>query len=211
MTNIPANFTYHTTNPATNEITGSQNTPVDIPAGASQSYVFAITPTGSLSPTDVQLSFGCTNTNPAPVQTGLNTLLFSASDTLVPDIVALAATLENDGVVTIPGPSGTGVFAVATINVGASGTVTVSAHTGAATLPVTISLCETNPTTGQCMSAIGPSVTTQVNANSTQTFGIFVTGNGTVPFDPAGRRIFVHFKESGTVTRGSTGVAVRTR
>ena len=61
------------------------------------------------------------------------------------------------------------------------------------------------------MSAIGPSVTTEVNANSTQTFGIFVTGNGTVPFDPAGRRIFVHFKDVGTATRGSTGVAVRTR
>ena len=32
-----------------------------------------------------------------------------------------------------------------------------------------------------------------------------------VPFDPAGRRIFVHFKDVGTATRGSTGVAVRTR
>jgi len=102
------------------------------------------------------------------------------------------------------------VFSVAMINAGASGTVTVAAHTGAA-LPVSISLCETNPTTGQCMSATGPSVTTQVDANSTHTFGIFVTGNGMVPFDPAGHRIFVHFKESGTVTRGSTGVAVRTR
>jgi len=210
MTNIPATFTYHTTNPATNATTGPQNTPVDIPAGAAQSYVFTITPTGSLPPTDVQFSFGCTNASPAPVQTGLNTLLFSASDALVPDIVAVAGTLENDGVVTIPGPSGTGVFSVAMINAGASGTVTVAAHTGAA-LPVSISLCETNPTTGQCMSATGPSVTTQVDANSTHTFGIFVTGNGMVPFDPAGHRIFVHFKESGTVTRGSTGVAVRTR
>src|SRR5262249_31764001 len=57
MTNIPATFTYHTTDPATNEVTGSPNTPADIPAGASQSYVFTITPTGALARRDEQLCF----------------------------------------------------------------------------------------------------------------------------------------------------------
>jgi hypothetical protein len=54
-------------------------------------------------------------------------------------------------------------------------------------------------------------VTTPINANATPTFGIFVQGNGIVPFDPAANRIFVRFKDAGAVTRGSTGVAVRTQ
>jgi len=123
----------------------------------------------------------------------------------------LAATTTNDGIVNVPGTTGTGAFAVATVNVGASGNITASADTGSATLPVNISLCQTDPATGQCISAIGPSVTTTINANATPTFGIFVQATGNVPFDPAGNRIFVRFKDGGNVTRGSTSVAARTQ
>jgi hypothetical protein len=210
LTNIAANFSYQATDPA-NQPVGNPNTLVDIGAGAAQSFVISLTPTAAIAPTDVQLSFGCSNTNPAPINGGLNTLLFSVSATPVPDIVALAATLTNDGTVNIPGTNGTGVFSVATVNVGASGSITASADTGTASLPVNISLCQTDPSTGQCISAIGPSATTQINANATPTFGIFVQGNGNVPFDPAGNRIFVRFKDGGNVTRGSTSVAVRTQ
>jgi hypothetical protein len=153
----------------------------------------------------------CTNTDPASIHTGLNTLLLSASATAVPDIVALAATTTNDGIVNVPGTNGTGAFAVATVNVGASGSITASADTGSASLPVSIFLCQTDPATGQCISAIGPSVTTTINANAIPTFGIFVQGGGNVPFDPAANRIFVRFKDAGAVTRGSTSVAVRTQ
>jgi hypothetical protein len=52
---------------------------------------------------------------------------------------------------------------------------------------------------------------TTINANATPTFGIFIQGNGNVTFDPAANRIFVRFKDSGGVTRGSTSVAVRTQ
>jgi WD40 repeat protein len=211
ITNIPASFTFQTTDPATNAVIGSPNSPVDIAAGAFQSYVFALTPTAPFAPTDVQLSFVCANTDPAPINSGLNTLLFSASASPIPDIVALAATLNNDGIVNVPGTNGTGAFAVATVNVGASGDITASADTGTASLPVNISLCQTDPGTGQCISAIGGSVTTTINANATPTFGIFVQGAGTVPFDPAANRIFVRFKDGSDVTRGSTSVAVRTQ
>jgi hypothetical protein len=159
----------------------------------------------------VQFSFDCANTEPAPITTGLNTLLLSASNTPVPDIVALAATTTNDGIVNIPGTNGTGAFAVATVNVGASGTITASGDTGAATLPVNISLCQTDPANGQCISSIGPTVTTKINANATPTFAIFVQGNGNVAFDPATNRVFVRFKDGSGVTRGSTSVAVRTQ
>jgi hypothetical protein len=212
ITAIPATFSFQTTNPLTNQIMGSPNTPVNLPPGAAQSFVFALRPNSPIAPTDVQFSFDCSNTNPAPVNTGLNTLLLSASATPVPDIVALAATLPPDpGVVNVPGTNGTAVFAVATVNVGASGNITASADTGGASLPVNISLCQTNPGNGQCISGIGPSVTTQINANATPTFGIFVQGAGNVPFDPAANRIFVRFNDGSGITRGSTSVALRTQ
>ena len=194
LTSLPATFSYQTTNPATNQVIGAPNTPVNIAAGAAQSYVFALTPSAPIAPTDVQLSFDCTNTDPAPINTGLNTLLLSASTTPVPDIVALAVTPTNDGIVNILATNGTGALAVATVNVGATGTITASADTGSATLPVNISLCQTNPATGQCISGIGSTMTTTINANATPTFGIFVQGSGNVPFDPAANRIFVRFK-----------------
>ena len=211
-TNIPATFLFQTTDPATNQVTGSPNSRFAIVGGSFvHTSVLAFTPTAPFPPTDVQLSFTCGNSSPAPVTLGLNTLLLSAPATPVPDVVVLAATVTNDGIVNIPGTNGTGVFAVATVNVGTTGTITASADTGSATLPVNIFLCQTNPATGQCISAIGPTVMTTINANATPTFGIFIQGNGNVTFDPAANRIFVRFKDSGGVTRGSTSVAVRTQ
>ena len=148
-TSVPATFTYQTTNPATNQLTGTVNTPTNVAAGASQSFVFAFTPTAAIAPTDVILNFACANAGPAPSNSGLNTLLLSASTTPIPDVVALGATLTSDGIVNVPGATGTGVFAVATVNVGASGVITASADTGGVPLPVTLSLCQTDPTTGQ--------------------------------------------------------------
>ena len=124
----------------------------------------------------------------------------------------MTATLNNDGIVNIPGAAGTGVFSVATVNVMASGQITASADTGTANLPVNILLCQTNPSTGACLGAPSGLVTTQINAGQTPTFGMFVQGGGTlVPFDPANNRVFVRFKDVGGVTRGSTSVAVRTQ
>ena len=208
---IAASFHYQTTDPNTNQITGSADTPVDIASRGFQSFIIAFIPTQTLAPTDSLIIFQCTNTDSAPINIGLNTLLLSASAIPVPDIVALAATATNDGIVNISGATGAGAFAVATVNVGASGSIIASADTGNAALPVNIFLCQTEPSTGQCISAIGSSVVTTINADATPTFGIFVQGNGNVAFDPAGNRIFVRFRDSGAVTRGSTSVAVRTQ
>jgi len=210
-TSVPATFTYQTTNPATNQLTGTVNTPTNVAAGASQSFVFAFTPTAAIAPTDVVLNFACANAGPAPSNSGLNTLLLSASTTPIPDVVALGATLTSDGIVNVPGATGTGVFAVATVNVGASGVITASADTGGVPLPVTLSLCQTNPTTGACLGAAAATVTTTIDANATPTFGIFVTGSGSVSFSPATNRIYVRFRDSGGVIRGATSVAVRTQ
>ena len=214
-TTLPADFAFQTTDPATNAVTGTVNTPVDIPANKGmQTFVFAFTLTAAIPATDVPLNFFCANALAAPVVSGLNTLLLSASTTPVPDIVAMSATLKNDGIVNIPGTMGTGVFAVATVNLGAGGTITVSADTGLVPLPVSIALCQTNPSTAQCVNPTVPTtspVVTTINTNETPTFGLFVTGTSIVPFAPASSRIFVRFQDARAVPRGSTSVAVRTQ
>ena len=206
---LAANFAFQTTDPATNQVIGTQNVPVDILPGQFQTYLIALTPTTAFAPTDVAFTFAAENTvAPATPLTGINTLLLSSSFSATPDIVALAAT--NGGIVDIPGATGTGAFAVATVNVGASGNITATADTGGAALPVNLFICQTNPGTGACLASPAGSVTTTITANSTPTFAVFVQGGGTVPFDPAANRIFVRFN-SGGVTRGSTSMAVRTQ
>jgi hypothetical protein len=103
------------------------------------------------------------------------------------------------------------VFAVATVNVGAGGTINVQADTDRASLPLSVLICQTVPATGTCQGTAEPSVTTQIDANATPTFGIFVSASGVVPFDPANHCVFVRFKDASGVTRGATSVAVRTQ
>jgi len=86
----------------------------------------------------------------------------------VPDIVALAAS-GDPGYVDIPGATGTGVFAVATVNLGIDATITAAANTGAANLPVITLLCQTNPTTGNCLAPPSSTVSTDIPANATPT------------------------------------------
>jgi hypothetical protein len=211
LTNLPANFLYQTTDPLTNAVIGTPNTPATIAPEAFQTFVITFTPIAAFAPTTVELQFSCTNTAAATTVTGVNTLLLSASDTPVPDIIAIALTPSGDGITNVPGVTGTNAFSVATANVGAAGLVTASVDTGPATLPLGVSICETDPATGACISPVQSSVVTTIGSNATPTFAIFVGGAGNVPFDPANNRIFVTFQDAGGVTRGSTSVAVRTQ
>ena len=173
LTSLAATFFYQTTNPSTNAPEGLSNTPVTIGAGSTQTFVFGFTPTAAFAPVEVQLRFGCSNGNNAPVFNGINTLLLSASTTPVPDIVALIATVDNNGIVTIPTTTGTGFFTLASVNVGASDTLFVSVDTGGATLPITTAICETNPATSVCTNPTAPSsapVQLTIGPNATPTF-----------------------------------------
>jgi hypothetical protein len=208
---MPGTFMYQSTDPHTNRPIGMPNSPMDMPMGGSQTFMFAFTPTAPMNPTDMVMNFSCANTGPADVHPGLNTFLMSASTTPVPDMVAVAATLGNDGIVNVPGVDGTGAFAVATVNMGAGGTITASADTGGVGLPLDLNVCQTDPGTGQCVSTMGPEVTTPVNARTTPTFAVFVGGHGTVTFDPAANRVFVRFTDAAGLVRGATSVAVRTQ
>ena len=202
------NLTYQTTD-ASNVTTGAPDTPVDIAAGAAQTFLISFTPIEVFESEDVQFLFDCTNGHPAANVSGLNTLLMSASTTPVADIVALAATPTGDGIVDLPGADGANAFGVATVNVGSMGSITASVDTGDATLPLALFVCETDAT-GQCLADPAPSATSNIPANGTPTFSIFVNGSGNIGLDAAANRVFVRFKNAGGVTRGSTSVAVRT-
>ena len=208
---LAADFYYQATDPATNApIPGYKNVPVDIGAGQPKSFLIALTPQAPFAAQDVRLRFYCANAPDAPVYPGLNTLLLSSSSTPGPDVVALAATVNGDGIVDVPGPTGTGFFAVATVNVGTTATITASANTGNSALPVALSICQTNSATGSCLAPPSASVTTTINAGATPTFAIFAAGSGAIAFDPAGNRIFVVFRDAGGAVKGATSVAVRT-
>ncbi len=212
VTDLPVVFSYQTTNSADNALTGSPNTGADVVSGGSQSFVMGFQTTDSFSTIELEPTFACANGGTASVVSGLNTVLLTSSETPIPDVIALSATINADGYVDIEGADGTGVFSVATSNLGVSGDVSVSADTGDSTAAVNLLLCETDPNSGACVNPVVPAaeVITSIAAGSTPTFGIFVQGNGTeVMDDPAANRVFVRYETDG-ISVGSTSVAMRT-
>lgn len=209
----PGSFSYQPTDPNTNVPIGTANTPVTIPNGGARTFVVGFTPSAAFAATTIEFLFDCANTSPLATAPGVNTLLLSASPTPTPDVVALGLTPTNDGIVDIPGVDGTGIFSIASVNVGAGSQVVVTADTGSATLPVTLTLCQTDPQSGACINPTtpGPSATVQMNANDTPTFALFVRGHGNVPFSPGVNRVFARFKTPGGATVGATSAAVRTQ
>jgi hypothetical protein len=210
-TSIPASFVFQTTDPVTNALAGTANTPANIAAGQAGTFVIALTPTAAFAPTNVAFTFTCANApSPAASIVGVDTLNLSGSATPVPDVVALAASADP-GYVDIPGITGTGGFAVATVNLGSTAQITIGANTGAANLPVTPLLCQTDPTNGACLAPPAATVSTSIASNATPTFGVFVTGIAAVADMPGVNRVFMTFTDSSGLLRGETSVAVRTQ
>jgi len=204
-------FIFQTTDPTTNLPTGTLNRPANIAAGDFQTFVFGVTPSGVIAETSVALEFGCENTVGAPKITGVNNLILVTDANPVPDTIALMSTIGGDGIVHIPGSTGTQLFAIGTSNVGATGTITVSGDTGANSLPLTLLVCETNPGTGECLPTSPPasSVTVTYGANTSRSFKFFAQASGSIAFSPGANRVFARLKQSG-VTRGATSAAVCT-
>ncbi len=209
-------LTYQTTNSANNQPNSGSNPLVTIPgataAGAgSQSFLLAFNGTSAALDPSQPLLFVCDGTTYAPIFVGLNTIDLQFSGTPVPDVIAESATATNNGIVTVPlTKAEEGAFAVATTNVGVDSTITVTADTGNATLPLGTLICETVTGTGQCMAPPAPSVTLDFAANATPTFSIFIGASAPIPLLPATNRIYVRFEDGSGVSHGSTSVAVET-
>lgn len=207
---IPATFTSWQTNPLTNAITSEANPAIEIPAGGASTWVFRIVADEVVAPTEVELIFDCENAVPASVYPGINTLLLSASETPVPDVVALALTASGNGILEIAGPSAASAFVTASINLGSASPMNVTARASNPNLPLDVVICESNPLTAVCLSPPGATASLTIGAGATPTFSIFVTASGDVPLDPAQSRIYVEFRDAGGVLRGSSSVAVST-
>jgi hypothetical protein len=178
-----------------------------------QSFAIALTPSAPFGPVDVQLVYSCANTAAARTISGVTTLLLSARDTRPPDIVALGTTATLDGILSIPGPAGTGMFSVATVNLGVGAEITAAADTGSASLSVALSLCQTNPANGQCINPAVPasSAVVGIETGQTPTFAVFVRALGGLAFLPDMNRVFVRFKTASGEVVGATSVAIRTQ
>jgi hypothetical protein len=232
---VPAAFVYQTTDPATNAPTGTPNTPASIPPGQAQTFVVALTPTAPFSATEVQFAFTCANVGAAPSVPGVNTLRLSACSGATTDVITLSTTPSGDGIARVPGASGITAFGVVAQNVGA--TSSAAACGGAPGLQLltsfvaravtaapntVLSICQTDPTSGECAHLPGDTATIFLVPGTSATLSVFVQATGTIPFDPANSRIRVTFTETqNTVVndthvvlvvgeRGSTSVAVTT-
>ncbi len=225
-------FLYQTTN-AQNQLAGVANRPIDVPPGAAQGFLIAVT--GRVDPTLATFTFAsqvfapqflCDNAAPAPITPGTNTFSIRAPVALsantvttgltpVADIIPIAATPDAPGIVNIPGTGArTGFFAVSAVNIGATSVVNVSTTTFGVPQPFAVAICETNPATGQCITPLaGGSISINFLAGQVRSFSVFLQSDSSqsVSFAPAVNRVGVQFRQgSATGVSGETSVAVRT-
>lgn len=210
-------LTYQTTNPSTNRSTGQPNQPVTIPAGNGQSFILTLTASASAVSLGESFLFQCDGVTPAPVFSGINTADMTFSSSRTADIIASAATQNGSGVVFVPGPPGqnagsqaTVAFPIAAFNLGASELVQVSTDSGTfypvtgdgvapgyeQSLPITVTVCQTNLLTGQCLEPSAPTLSVGFSSGATETFTVFITqATGAIPESILEPRLFVRFTE----------------
>lgn len=198
-------FNYQQTDCTTNAIIGSLNPSLDLAPGGVLCYVLSFTPSATFAETNVHIHAQASNAPSTALLTGINTWLLRATSIAGPDIVALTTTTDFHQAAC----SGMNAFAVALSNVGtaAIGDITAVAKTGTASLPLSITINETDPATGV---VIGDNILQTVGAGENRTVAVFVTFNGCVGFDPAANRIFIEFKDASGNVVGSTSTAVST-
>jgi len=119
------------------------------------------------------------------------------------------ATQDNDGLVKLPADGAASAIAVASINLGEAAEFSVRAVVKGTALDL-VTICQTNPVSGECLATPAESVTVAINAQETPTFGVFVANAAPVAFAPAVNRLFVQFEDNAGVVRGRTSVAVAT-
>jgi hypothetical protein len=202
-------FFYRATDPATNVAVGSPLQRFDIPAGATRSFVFAVSPLTQATNATVDIKVDCLNVRPAPSSANVNRFSVTGATGAAADIIPIAVTPSNDGVVRTHGPNGTQILAAAAVNLRDEETITVRPrYTGSE--QVSLFVCETNAA-GACTSVLTPTIDVVMAPNQPRTFTVLVEPRGTaLPADFENRRIVLEFLGGGQVSRGQATVAVTT-
>lgn len=182
----------------------------DLLAGQGQTFVFRFTPSSAFNPVLAELVFTCEGGVEAPVVAGVNTLLLSASNSPVADVIALNAVnsfpplpASTVGVA----ENGATFFAVAVVNVGAADSIEVAASLSDPGLSLSVSVCRES---ADCLAEAGPEFSAVLAAGQTDSFLLLVESSGQFPFQPESSRVVVEFRDSAGVVRGATSVAVAT-
>lgn len=202
---------YQTTDPTTNALIGSLDMPVTIAGnGGLQTFLLSFKSSTPLTAYTMAVEFDCSQgnvTNVAAVVPGVNTVDITLSSTPIADIIALAATSTGNGIVELPN-GGVGAFSVASENLGIADSITVFALPSSSALPVSATICQTNPHTAQCLTPPAGSITLDYAHGATPTFSVFLQSSGAIPFDPANSRINVEFWDGNGNLYGLTSVAI---
>jgi photosystem II stability/assembly factor-like uncharacterized protein len=122
LTGAPTPFAFQAVDSTTNQPIAPPNTPVDIAAGDSQTFLVTLKPLIPICALDIQFGYNCTNSGLAPIITGINTLLLTAttdglcgmtaSVSVNQSSFAVGQTLVVAGSVTNPGLQGAADFYV---------------------------------------------------------------------------------------------------
>ena len=205
---------------AQNVPTGTADQPFDMTAGEVKTFVLAFTPVSVSTGTEVFPNVVCDNASVDPIP-GVNGVFLTISDTPVPDVLSIGATVSNDGIIHIDKAGGAGVMAASAINIGVgdNGTpadpanpaantavMTVSADTGGANLPLVLGVCALDAA-GVCIASPAASINVNV-ADEPATMAVFVAATGTIALDPAVNRVFMRFTDADGVTRSVTSAAI---
>jgi len=198
-------FDYQATDPRTNAPLGAVNEPFLIWPGQAQTFLLTLATDAVFTAQELSLVATC-GALQAPAVVGLNTLLVTSQATRGADMVALAATQSDDGVVVLS--NGVGAFSVATINLGSAANIVARPEAVGPSLD-SLTICPTDPVTGNCTASAATRVELPVAAGATPTFAVFVANSAAVSFSPATTRVAVNFADSSGVVLGRTSVAVR--
>jgi hypothetical protein len=191
-----ATLAYQTTD-VSNALTGAPNTPVDIPAGATQGFLVSITP-GSAYEGEVRLAYACDNGR-ALGRPRVNDVHLTAQASAAADLITVMSTPSGDGVLRIPAVGAGAAAAGAVINIGATASVTATPRligfdtsTG-----IDLSICETNSATGACLAARTDSLDLSLDGTA-RTFTVFARADRAqgAPLYPQTLRLTVDFTDN---------------
>lgn len=221
-------FHFQTTDPATNSLIGSLDTPFDIPAGGSQTIAFFVETDAStddpqgfpvLDHTEnvrVPVDYVCDEGSILP--TAVNQPRLTVSSEVLPDIIPTALDLENSGIVHFDDTPFSAVAVAAILanpGDGPFANIVVSANDvlwrpydhmdtfhAVSELPnLGALICETNPADGTCLADPADQVVVTFGTDA-KTFTVFYELNlhTVVPFVPPQNRTQIDFGSAETTT-----------